>query len=77
MGSMAVTGPIYVFKEPNFEFQTFLGIVADEFVPVLNWESDDAGWFSLGRLPRPLHPGVAAMMAKRGGQVRAEIARHR
>lgn len=76
-GSMLVTGPVYTFKEPNFEFQTFLGIVEDEFEPVLNWESDDWGWFSLSRMPRPLHPGVREMLDWRGPQIAAEIQRFR
>jgi len=67
--------PIFVFKEPNFEFLTFFGHIDDEFDPYLNWESDNAGWFPLSKLPRPLHFGVTALMRERKSDVAAEIDR--
>jgi 8-oxo-dGTP diphosphatase len=66
--------PIFVFEEPDFEFITYFGYIGDEFDPQTNWESADAGWFSLGRLPSPLHFGVAALMRERKKAVAAEIA---
>lgn len=67
--------PIFVFEEPDFEFLTFFGYVEDEFEPVTNWESDDAGWFHLSELPQPLHFGVEALMTERKRTIVAEIAR--
>lgn len=67
--------PLFIFEEPNFEFLTYFGYIEDEFGPRLNWESDDAGWFSLGKLPSPLHFGVAALMRERKKMAAAEIAR--
>jgi len=66
--------PVFVFTEPDFEFSTFFGYVDDEFEPYLNWESQDAGWFTLGRLPKPLHFGVEALMRKQKSRVAKEIA---
>lgn len=56
------TDPIFVFKEPDFTFSTYMGRIAEEFDPWINWESDDAKWCHPGRFPRPLHFGVKAMM---------------
>lgn len=67
--------PIFVFEEPDFEFLTFFGYVEDEFEPATNWESDDAGWFSLSALPQPLHFGVEALMKKRKRAITSEIER--
>lgn len=67
--------PIFIFEEPDFEFLTYFGFIEDEFEPQLNWESADAGWFSLGRLPTPLHFGVDALMRERKKVVASEIAR--
>lgn len=66
--------PIFIFEEPDFEFLTYFGCIDDEFDPQLNWESADAGWFSLGKLPSPLHFGVAALMREQKKAVAAEIA---
>ena len=38
---------------------TFLGICSPKrWKPKLNDENSDAGWFSLWRLPQPMHPGA-------------------
>lgn len=65
--------PIYVFEEPDFEFFNYLGFIEDEFEPRLNWESDDAGWFSLNRLPSPLHFGVEELLRERKRDILSEI----
>jgi 8-oxo-dGTP pyrophosphatase MutT (NUDIX family) len=65
-------GPLMVYEKPGFAYFTFVGIVDDEFEPELNWESDEAGWFTLDELPEPLHFGVAELVAK-GGPAIAEI----
>lgn len=56
--------PIFIFEEPNFRFSTYMGRVDEEFDAWINWESGDAKWCHLGRLPRPLHFGVKALMER-------------
>jgi 8-oxo-dGTP pyrophosphatase MutT (NUDIX family) len=65
--------PIFVFEEPDFEFFNYFGFVEDEFEPQLNWESDEAGWFTLDRLPRPLHFGVERLFRERRRDIVREI----
>jgi 8-oxo-dGTP pyrophosphatase MutT (NUDIX family) len=67
--------PIFIFEEPGFEFLTYFGYIEREFEPQLNWESGDGDWFALGKLPSPLHFGVAALMRERKSAIAAEIAR--
>lgn len=69
--------PIFIFEEPDFEFRTYFGYIEEEFEPQLNWESADAGWFSLNRFPSPLHFGVAALRKAKRRAVAAEIDRIR
>ena len=54
--------PSFVYREDEFAFHNFLALVPDEFDVELNWESDDAGWFELSDLPKPLHFGVKKLM---------------
>lgn len=42
----------------NFEYHTYLLVVADEFVPELNDEHRGYAWTAIGDHPKPLHPGV-------------------
>jgi 8-oxo-dGTP pyrophosphatase MutT (NUDIX family) len=55
--------PLLVFQSGTFRYSNFLGIIEDEFVPELNWESQGFQWCRFGRWPRPLHPGLKALFA--------------
>lgn len=54
------TIPIDLFISPDtrFEYHTFVCVVAEEFIPLLNDEHKGYCWTSLDGLPRPLHPGL-------------------
>jgi 8-oxo-dGTP pyrophosphatase MutT (NUDIX family) len=66
--------PSYVYREEDFEFHNFIGIVRSEFKPKLNWESDDARWFRLDRMPDPLHFGVERLMEEAGHEIPGVLA---
>jgi len=68
-----VKRPVHIYREPGFEFHNFIGVVNAEFEPDLDWENDDAGWFALNELPRPLHPGVRELFRVAGSELRAMI----
>lgn len=67
--------PIFVYKDDSLEFFTFLGYVEREFTPQLDWESEDAGWFPLRELPKPLHFGMVALMRDGKRKLNEEISR--
>lgn len=56
--------PLNKFTSPDkkFTYNTFVVAVYEEFVPVLNNESDGFCWIKIGNWPRPLHPGVKAQL---------------
>ncbi len=56
--------PLCVFQdeEHGFRYHNFIGVIDDEFEPVLNWESDDARWFDEGEWPDPLHFGLRYLL---------------
>lgn len=65
--------PAHVFREGDFTYHNFVGLVEGEFEPGLNWESSDAGWFDLDALPGPLHFGVVEMLQSSRGIIQAAI----
>lgn len=72
------SGPMHLFhlgvyREPNFEYHSFIGLAPSEFDVILDWESADAGWFDLADLPWPLHPGAAEMFEKHWDQIAAAV----
>lgn len=58
---------LYTHFKGRFEFVTFLGIIEEEFVPHLNWESEDWCWCKpdFMELPYPLHRGVFELFQDR------------
>jgi ADP-ribose pyrophosphatase YjhB (NUDIX family) len=63
MGSIPDIEKIYPFdvyqsKDRHFKYYSFVSIVEDEFIPVLNDESCGYCWIDLGDWPRPMHQGA-------------------
>ena len=78
MEETGYTGPLdlrlaHVFRAPDFAYHNFVGLVEGEFEPILNWESDDAGWFDLDALPGPLHFGVNELLGSAERTIQAAI----
>lgn len=42
----------------NFEYNTWVCVVANEFAPTLNHEHLGYAWIDSGIWPRPMHPGL-------------------
>lgn len=53
-----------VFSSGNFKFYNFLGKVEKEFSPTLDWENENAEWFSLKDFPINLHFGTKRLLDK-------------
>lgn len=49
---------IYQSKDTFFKYYSFVSIVEDEFVPILNIESCGYCWIDLGEWPKPMHQGA-------------------
>ena len=42
----------------NFEYHTWVCVVAEEFQPTLNYEHLGYAWIDKGTWPKPMHPGL-------------------
>lgn len=49
----------------GFIYDTFMATVPREFDPALCWETQEAKWFRPGEWPKPLHFGLADVIAAR------------
>ena len=49
---------------PDFKYYTFLGVVDQEFTPILNDEHTDYQWLPAGEFPKPIHPGIEQLKNK-------------
>lgn len=49
---------IYNSRDGHFRYYSFVCVVEEEFVPVLNIESCGYAWVNLGNWPKPMHQGA-------------------
>ena len=48
----------FISNDDKFLFHTYLCIVNDDFIPILNDEHDGYAWVGFGKWPKPLHTGL-------------------
>jgi 8-oxo-dGTP pyrophosphatase MutT (NUDIX family) len=47
----------FTSADNKFIYHTFFGVLAEEFIPCLNYEHLGYAWVNSGEIPKPLHPG--------------------
>lgn len=48
----------FTTNDQEFEYHTWVCVIADEFIPVLNHEHHGYAWINNGHWPRHMHPGL-------------------
>lgn len=48
----------FVSTDEKFNFHTYLTVVKQEFIPVLNEEHDGYAWCTFNKWPKPVHQGL-------------------
>jgi 8-oxo-dGTP pyrophosphatase MutT (NUDIX family) len=56
--------PSFVYRDGDFSYHNFIGIVPNEFQPQSNWETDKFEWITLDELLKiqPKHFGLKALL---------------
>lgn len=56
--------PGYVFRAKGFEYHNFIGLLDNEFIPYLNWETESYKWITFEELLKlePKHFGLKALL---------------
>lgn len=49
---------LFTSNDQNFQYNTYVMLVEDEFIPTLNNEHSGYAWVNYNQWPRPLHQGV-------------------
>jgi len=62
----------FVSNDENFLYHTYLCVVKDEFLPVLNEEHDGYAWVQFGKWPKPLHQGLRNTLTNKTNQMKLE-----
>lgn len=61
--------PFFINENKHLKFYTYLGIFDNKFVPILNEENLEYGWFKLNELPEDLLPACRLMFDEKGEQL--------
>lgn len=63
--------PSHIYRDKNFKYYNFIGIVDREFNPVLNWETKDYEWMTFEDLYKlePKHFGLKELLNKAQNQI--------
>jgi ADP-ribose pyrophosphatase YjhB (NUDIX family) len=62
----------FISRDTRFKFHTYLCIVPNEFIPVLNKEHNGYAWCSFGHWPKPLHDGLRNTLQSRANLTKLE-----
>lgn len=55
----------FISNDTKFKFHTYLCVVSEEFIPILNHEHDGYAWVGFGKWPKPLHYGLQNTLNKK------------
>jgi len=60
----------FVSTDEKFSFHTYLVVIKDEFLPILNEEHDGYAWVNFGKWPMPLHMGLRSTLQNKTNQTK-------
>ena len=63
---------VYVSDDEHFNFQTYICIVRNEFVPVLSDEHKGWAWCNIDSWPKPVHQGIKNTLTNRISKTKIE-----
>lgn len=57
--------PAYIFRDKNFEYHNFIGVVTDEFKARIDWETERFEWVTFEQLLKlnPKHFGLKKLLS--------------
>lgn len=64
---------LFVSNDKHFQYNTYVLLIENEFIPILNYEHQGYAWVSFENWPRPLHQGVKNSLVNRANKSKLEI----
>jgi|TARA_B100001093_G_scaffold473379_1_gene497239 8-oxo-dGTP pyrophosphatase MutT (NUDIX family) len=62
----------FVSNDDKFQFHTYLCLIENEFIPILNDEHDGYAWVTFTKWPKPLHHGLRNTLQNKTNQLKLE-----
>ena len=67
--------PFFVTDDGYVRFYTYLGLFENKFVPVLNEENTEYGWFDMDSMPDEMLPACKLLFSKKGDEIKGMLDR--
>ena len=64
---------LFTSNDQNFQYNTYVCIVEEEFIPILNEEHSGYAWCSFDNWPKPLHQGVKTSFGNKVIRAKLEL----
>jgi 8-oxo-dGTP pyrophosphatase MutT (NUDIX family) len=64
---------LFTSNDQNFQYNTYVVIVDNEFIPKLNMEHSGYSWCTFDNWPKPLHQGVKTSVGNRVIRAKLEL----
>ena len=64
---------MYQSKDNQFRYYSFVSVVEEEFIPVLNHESCGYCWVDFGQWPKPMHQGARTSFCNHKAEERIRL----
>jgi len=62
--------PFFIQEDNHLRFYTYIGIFDCPFIPELNSENLEFGWFDIDLLPENLHPGFLKLLQEKKDELK-------
>lgn len=62
----------FISNDDHFLYHTYLCLINEEFIPILNTEHSGYAWVSLHNWPKPLHQGLANTLKNKTNLIKIE-----
>ena len=62
----------FISNDDKFHFHTYLCVVDEEFIPILNHEHNGYAWTTFKSWPKPLHNGLKNTLTNKVNQTKLE-----
>lgn len=62
----------FISSDEHFQFHTYLCVIEEEFIPILNCEHDGYAWVGFNNWPKPLHQGLRNTLSSKVNRAKLE-----
>jgi 8-oxo-dGTP pyrophosphatase MutT (NUDIX family) len=64
---------LFISKDLNFQYNTYILLVDKEFIPILNFEHSAYAWCNFNAWPTPLHQNLKQTLSSKNNRMKIQL----